>query len=141
CPAPPHGLSPAAASADLTSSSATARAPGGNRHCSSPRSAVLAAMTDDLPAPLESFGPGPATTISVPGTVGTGWVDSREMFTACTATSVRSPTLFSVLPGARPGAIGSATPLILPPPDRVPVPGAGHGRPTRRACPARPPGP
>ncbi len=83
------------ASSALKSSSDTALAPEAKRHCSSPSSAVIEAMNDDLPAPLESFGPAPATTMSVPGTVGTGWVDSREMLTACTAISTRSPTTFS----------------------------------------------
>src|SRR5690606_19015413 len=112
------------ASSALNSSSDTALAPEANRHCSSPSSAVIEAMNDDLPAPLESFGPAPATTISVPGTTGTAWVDRREMLTACTAISTRSPTAFSTCATTNP-PLPSSGPAV---PD--------HRRSSRR--PARP---
>ncbi len=49
-------------------------------------------MKEDFPAPLESFGPCPATVTSPPETIGTGWADSREMLIIWMPDSTRAPT-------------------------------------------------
>ena len=97
----------------------------------------MPAMNEDLPAPLESLGPCPATVTSPPETIGTGCADSREMLISWTPVSTRVPTT-SVLSGLATVSsplnrrASSVTAILFSSSASPPVPPSGPGARRRR---------
>src|SRR6266542_4694662 len=81
------------AASAVKSSSAAPGAPLVSRHWSSACSRLSAAIHDDLPAPLLSVGPWPATVTRPWPTIGIGCVESRDRSTTCTPSSTFDPRM------------------------------------------------